>query len=295
MAMAYGVSTACSRLMRALFSKRLRQYTIASRQFSSGTQVHKIYEGAINMKNFNRMLATLSAIVMLSACSAEPTRGRVVDYDTKQAIEGVLVITYTTSQAFSIVDSKTGCSGPVVVKTDRDGIFIYPAERKFFGLLQGEPMDATFMYKPGYVFYEDDNHHWAQTQIIGKDSARPREWRMKKDGDSADAIIGFRRKLDEKHWERQGLSAAGGDFGCVSMNNYEAAKRQGMCEMFHDIGENLYRIGTTKEHYEQAFQSKQRAKNCQDGRGPQYRSYHSPLLEGEFDAKVKALKKEKSI
>jgi hypothetical protein len=247
------------------------------------------------MKNFNRMLATLSAVVMLSACSEEPTRGRVVDYDTKQAIEGVLVITYTTSQAFSIVDSKTGCSGPVVVKTDRDGIFTHPAKRKLFGLLQGEPMAVTWMYKPGYVVYEDDKHHWAQTQIMGKDRARPREWRMKKDGDSADAIIGFKRNMDEKHRERQGLVAEGGDFGCVDMNNYEAAKRQGMCEMFHDIGENLYRVGTTKEHYLQALQNKQRAKYCQDERVPRFRNEGSPLLEAEFEAKVKALKKEKSI
>jgi hypothetical protein len=239
------------------------------------------------MKNFNRMLATLSAVVMLSACSAEPTRGRVVDYDTKQPLEGVLVITYTTSQAFSIVDSKTGCSGPVVVKTDRDGIFIYPAERKFFGLLQGKSMTVTWMYKPNYVFYDVAAHWWTQKEIVSKDNSIPWEWRMKKDGGSADAIIGFAHRVIDKTNVGQGLLGAGGDFGCVS-TNYEAAREQGMCKMFYEIGENLYRVGTTEEHFTKAHDFKRRAKICENPKLALLGIYE---IEAEYEAKVKALPK----
>ena len=237
------------------------------------------------MTHFNRVAALLISAVMLTACAK---RGRVIDYDTKQPIEGAMVIGYWVGQKFNPVISQSGCIGPEVVTTDRDGMFTYPTQREWFGLIPGDEMMISWIYKPGHIYYDHSKHFNEQAPLERQNSSRPWEWVMKKDDGTADMMIGFERKVDENNMESQGLLAQRRDFACSSDNNYTVAKKAGMCNMFQDIGNEFYRRGTTKEHFLYARSYKTKARRCQE----QTTLVTEPLdLEAEFESRLKALPK----
>jgi hypothetical protein len=242
------------------------------------------------MNHINRIAALLISTIMLTACTAEPKRGRVIDYDTKQPIEGAMVIGYWVGQKFNPVIAQSGCIGPAVVKTDRDGMFTYPTQREWFGLKQGDEMSIAWVYKPGHVYYY--NGHQFYEQVLKEQKSYSAIWElvMKKDLGTANELVGFTRVIDEKYNERQGLGAQIRDFGCVANNRYEDAKRQGMCEIFQEIGEELYRRGTTREHFSQAYTYKAKAEDCRLQRVLLSQS-DSPELKAEYEANIKALPK----
>ena len=125
------------------------------------------------MNYINRIAALLIGTIMLTACTAEPKRGRVIDYDTKQPIEGAMVIGYWVGQKFNPVIAQSGCIGPAVVKTDRDGMFTYPTQREWFGLKQGDAMQISWIYKPGLNIYEHSKHFNEQSPLYRIDKSRP--------------------------------------------------------------------------------------------------------------------------
>ena len=237
------------------------------------------------MTHFNRVAALLISAVMLTACAK---RGRVIDYDTKQPIEGAMVIGYWVGQKFNPVISQSGCIGPEVVTTDRDGMFTYPTQREWFGLIPGDEMMISWIYKPGHIYYDHSKHFNEQAPLERQSSSRPWEWVMKKDDGTADMMIGFERKVDENNMESQGLLAQRRDFGCQLNNQYRDAKRQGMCKMFQDIGEELYRRAKTREHFSEAYTNKGRARRCQL---EAKQELDMPDLQAEYEAKIKGLPK----
>jgi hypothetical protein len=238
-----------------------------------------------HISRINRIAALLISAVMLTACAK---RGRVIDYDTKQPIEGAMVIGYWVGQKFNPVIAQSGCIGPEVVTTDRDGMFTYPKQREWFGLIPGNTMQIAWIYKPGHVYYDHSKHYNAQAELTYQDKSRPWEWVMKKDDGTADIMIGFERQVDENSMERQGLRGQRRDFGCQLNNQYRDAKRQGMCKMFQDIGEELYSRGKTREHFSEAYTNKGRARRCQL---EAKQELDMPDLQAEYEAKIKGLPK----
>ena len=239
------------------------------------------------MTHFNRVAALLISAVMLTACAK---RGRVIDYDTKQPIEGAMVIGYWVGQKFNPVISQSGCIGPEVVTTDRDGMFTYPTQREWFGLIPGDEMQISWIYKPGHVRYEHDEQFYEQIRITKLDSTKPWELMMKKDDGTADTMIGFERKVDEKHTERQGLLAQRRGFACASDNKYSVAKKAGLCGMFQEIGVELSQRAKTKEHLSRAYTYLIEAADCQVGRDG-VRESDNLELKAEYEARLKALPK----
>ena len=238
-----------------------------------------------HMTCINRLAALVISAVMLTACAK---RGRVIDYDTKQPIEGAMVIGYWVGQKFNPVISQSGCIGPEVVTTDRDGMFTYPTQREWFGLIPGDEMMISWIYKPGHIYYDHSKHFNEQAPLERQNSSRPWEWVMKKDDGTADMMIGFERKVDENNMESQGLLGQRRDFACAGDNNYAIAKKVGLCKMFQDIGNEFYRRGTTKEHFLYARGYNTRARDC-DQESTIYKQY--PDIEAEFEAKLRALPK----
>jgi hypothetical protein len=238
-----------------------------------------------HISRINRIAALLISAVMLTACAK---RGRVIDYDTKQPIEGAMVIGYWVGQKFNPVIAQSGCIGPEVVTTDRDGMFTYPKQREWFGLIPGNTMQIAWIYKPGHVYYDHSKYFKEQAALARQDSTRPWESTMKKDDGTADIMIGFERQVDENNMERQGLRGQRRNFGCQNSNQHRDAKRQGMCKMFQDIGEELYSRGKTQEHFSEAYTNKSDAYRCEHE--DKYDSI-IPELKTEYESRVKALSK----
>ena len=235
----------------------------------------------------NRLAALLISAVMLTACAK---RGRVIDYDTKQPIEWAMVIGYWVGQKFNPVISQSGCIGPEVVTTDRDGMFTYPTQREWFGLIPGDEMMISWIYKPGHIYYDHSKHFNEQAPLERQNSSRPWEWVMKKDDGTADMMIGFERKVDENNMESQGLLGQRRGFACASDNKYSVAKKAGLCGMFQEIGVELSQRAKTKEHLSRAYAYLIEAADCQVGRDG-VRESDNLELKAEYEARLKALPK----
>ncbi len=77
-------------------------------------------------------------------------RGRIVDAETKEPIEGVVVVVVYSKYTASITGRDTSVIKVKETLTDKNGEFYFPSYTTIIGPLSGEYYASFIFYKPGY-------------------------------------------------------------------------------------------------------------------------------------------------
>lgn len=132
----------------------------------------------------------LSLTAALSGCASirswDEVRGKVLDAETKEPIEGVVVVYHWKGTASSFVVSRDQCYHVESAVTDADGVFVVPAWKESFRNRQHRYLDPKWYsmklaYKPGYRVSELSYKEQALRQnlyYLEKYEAKTREERL---------------------------------------------------------------------------------------------------------------------
>lgn len=82
--------------------------------------------------------------------SLAPFKGKVVDADTKEPIEGAVVLGVYYFTAYTIAGSNSYVEDGQETLTDKNGEFKLPRTRRWFVLHRGYPEGRLEIFKPGY-------------------------------------------------------------------------------------------------------------------------------------------------
>jgi hypothetical protein len=107
-------------------------------------------------KKISMILIACSILMMCSSCSRwliyhKPEfKGKIIDAETKEPIEGAVVVVYYRKETLGLGDSTTSTIHWTEVLTDKNGEFIIPSYTTLTQPFSGEDFARFIIYKPGY-------------------------------------------------------------------------------------------------------------------------------------------------
>jgi len=115
-------------------------------------------------KNFARrfvwLVITIICVFFLSGCggiffplpyrSLAPFEGKVIDAETKEPIEGAVVLAVYYFTSYGIAGSNSYVEDGQETLTNKEGEFKLPRKRRWFALHRGYPRGRLEIFKPGY-------------------------------------------------------------------------------------------------------------------------------------------------
>jgi hypothetical protein len=130
-----------------------------------------------NRHRFIWLLIAITSVYFVTGCggiffplpyrSLAPFKGKVVDADTKEPIEGAVVLAAYYFTSYGIAGSNSSVEDGQETLTDKNGEFKLPRTRRWFVLHRGYPEGTLEIFKPGYGLLADkrskaigDNKSW---------------------------------------------------------------------------------------------------------------------------------------
>ena len=105
----------------------------------------------------------------LPYASLAPFQGKVVDGETKQPIEGAVVLGLYYFTAYTIAGSNSYLEEAQETVTDANGEFKLPRTRRWFVLNRGYPEGKLVIFKPGFGLFPDDK----RSEAVGENKSWP--------------------------------------------------------------------------------------------------------------------------
>lgn len=106
------------------------------------------------------LVLTIICIIFISGCggiffplpysSLAPFEGKVIDAETKEPIEGAVVLGVYYFTAYTIAGSNSYIEDGQETLTNKEGEFKLPRKRRWFVLHRGYPEGKLVIFKPGY-------------------------------------------------------------------------------------------------------------------------------------------------
>jgi hypothetical protein len=130
-----------------------------------------------SIHRFVYLMITIICALFVSGCegvlfplpyrSLAPFEGQVVDAETKEPIEGAVVLGLYYYETYTIAGSNSHLKDGQETLTDKNGEFKLPRTRRWFVLNRGYPEGTLEIFKPGYgtLWHKranavDDNKSW---------------------------------------------------------------------------------------------------------------------------------------
>ena len=114
-----------------------------------------------NILRFVWLLIVITSVYFVTGCggiffplpyrSLAPFKGKVVDADTKEPIEGAVVLAAYYFTSYGIAGSNSSVEDVQETMADRNGEFELPRTRRWFVLHRGYPEGTLEIFKPGYA------------------------------------------------------------------------------------------------------------------------------------------------
>ena len=176
------------------------------------------------MHRFSWLVITMICFLFVSGCegvifplpyrSLAPFEGKVIDAETKEPIEGAVILAVYYFTTYTIAGSNSHLKDGQETLTDKKGEFKLPRTKRWFVLNRGYPEGTLEIFKPGYgtlahkqAMAVGDNKSWpspAKYIVYELPRLRTVEERRKVHIDSYNEIPYEHRKLyfDAKNKER---------------------------------------------------------------------------------------------
>lgn len=113
-----------------------------------------------NMHRIVGLLIAMTSIFFVTGCggvlsplpyrSLAPFKGKVIDADTKEPIEGAVVLAVYYFTSYGIAGSNSYVEDGQETLTDKNGEFELPRTRRWFVLHRGYPEGTLEIFKPSY-------------------------------------------------------------------------------------------------------------------------------------------------
>lgn len=131
------------------------------------------------MRRFILLVILIVCPLFISGCggiffplpyrSLAPFKGKVIDAETKQPIEGAVVLGVYYFTAYTIAGSNSYVEDGQETVTDHKGEFKLPRTRRWFVLHRGYPEGKLVIFKPGYGVFPRHK----QSKAVGENKSWP--------------------------------------------------------------------------------------------------------------------------